>query len=47
MLVITDDGDIELEVVGLLDESIEVLNRALNDKVETVMNKSYLISMVG
>lgn len=33
-LVIIDGGDIELEVVGLFDESIEGLNRALNDKDE-------------
>jgi len=31
-LVITDGGNIELEVVGLFDESIEGLNRALNGK---------------
>jgi hypothetical protein len=29
-LVITDGGNIELEVVGLFDESIEGLNRSLN-----------------
>jgi hypothetical protein len=33
-LVITDGGNIELEVVGLFDESIEGLNRALNGKDE-------------
>lgn len=33
-LVITDGGDIELEVVGLFDESIEGLNKALNGKDE-------------
>ncbi len=33
-LVITDGGNIELEVVGLFDESIEGLNKALNGKDE-------------
>lgn len=33
-LVIKDGGDIELEVVGLFDESIEGLNKALNGKAE-------------
>lgn len=33
-LVITDGGNIELEVVGLFDESIEGLNRDLNGKDE-------------
>ncbi len=33
-LVITDGGNIELEVVGLFDESIEGLNRAINNKDE-------------
>lgn len=33
-LVITDGGNIELKVVGLFDESIEGINRALNDKDE-------------
>ena len=33
-LIITDGGNIELEVVGLFDESIEGLNKALNDKYE-------------
>ena len=34
MLVITDGGNIELEVVGLFDESIEGLNKAINGKDE-------------
>lgn len=33
-LIITDGGNIELEVVGLFDESIEGLNKALNGKDE-------------
>lgn len=33
-LVITDGGNIELEVVGLFDESIEGLNKVLNGKDE-------------
>lgn len=33
-LVISDGGEIELEVVGLFDESVEALNRALNDNDE-------------
>ena len=33
-LFITDGGDIELEVVGLFDESIEGINKALNGKVK-------------
>lgn len=33
-LVITDGGDIELEIVGLFDESIEGLNKAINGKDE-------------
>lgn len=33
-LVITDGGNIELEVVGLFDESIEELNKAINRKDE-------------
>lgn len=33
-LVITDGGNIELEVVGLFDESIEGLNRAISGKDE-------------
>jgi len=33
-LVITDGGNIELEVVGLFDESIEGLNKALNSNNE-------------
>jgi hypothetical protein len=38
-LVITDSGNIELEVVGLFDETIEGLNRALNgkDELERIM----------
>jgi hypothetical protein len=34
-LVITDGGNIELEVVGLFDESVEGLNRTLNGKDES------------
>lgn len=33
-LVITDGGNVELEVVGLFDESIEGLNKAINGKDE-------------
>lgn len=33
-LIITDGGNIELEVVGLFDESIEGLNKTLNGKDE-------------
>jgi len=33
-LIITDGGNIELEVVGLFDESVEGLNKVLNGKYE-------------